>query len=292
MEARFERFHPFVSFLYYFAAIGLFLLMLHPIFLLAGLMVILFINFQHDRLEGLRRWLYLILISIFFMVILNPLFNERGIHVLFTLFNHRFTLEALVNGGMTAVSVIGVILLFVSYNIVMTPNKLLYLFSRFLPQLALLLMLTLRFIPFMKRRLEEISLIQQSKGFSTKQGNWRQKAKTAMLYVQTLVTFSLEEAIQTADSMKARAYGTGTRSTYEYFKFHWSDFLAILYLIMLGLPALIGRFFGYGFFRVYPIMESWHLTPEDLVTFICYLLFLSFPILVEAGGMFRWRILK
>jgi energy-coupling factor transport system permease protein len=292
MGTRFERYHPLVSFLYYVGAITLFLLLLHPIFLLAGSTVIFLMNFLHDRLEGLRRWFLLIITSVFFMVILNPLFNERGRHLLFVVGNHRFTLEAFVYGGMTAASLVGVIAIFVSYNVVMTPNKLLYLFAKFLPQLAVLLMLTLRFIPLMRRRMEEISLIQKSKGYSTSQGEWKSKVKTAMLYVQTLVTYSLEEAIQTADSMKARGYGTGIRSSYEYFKVNIHDIISILYLIILAGLVLIGRIWGYGFLTIYPIMESWHLSFTDVQIFICYLLFISFPILVEAGGLFRWRILK
>lgn len=292
MGIRFKRFHPLVSFLYYAGAITLYLLMLHPIFLTTGFAVILIINVLHDSLKGLRRWLVLLLTSVFFMVILNPLFNERGRHVLFVLYNHRFTLEAFVYGGMTAASIIGVIALFVSYNVVMTPNKLLYLFSKFLPQLAVLLMLTLRFIPLMRRRLKEISLIQRSKGLSTTHGKWKTKVKTAMLYVQTLVTYSLEEAIQTADSMKARGYGSGTRTSYEYFKICNADIIAILYLVLIAAPIVMGRMIGYGFLTVYPVMESWHLATRDAQIFVCYLLFISFPILVEAGGMFRWRILK
>lgn len=292
MGTRFERFHPLVVFLYYAGTITFFLLLQQPIFLAAGFLVALIINFLHDRFKGLRRWLYWLMTSVFFIVFLNPLFNERGQHLLFVIGTHRFTLEAFVFGGMTAVSLVSVMALFVSYNLVMTPNKLLFLFSRFLPQLAVLLMLTLRFIPLMRRRMDEITLIQRSKGFSTNQGYWRSRVKTALAYVQTLVTFSLEEAIQTADSMKARGYGTGPRTTYEYFRINKNDMIALLSLIVLSVPILIGRFLGFGYLTVYPIMESWLFSIKDVQIFICFLLYTSFPILVEAGGVFRWRILK
>jgi energy-coupling factor transport system permease protein len=226
------------------------------------------------------------------IVILNPLFNERGIHVLFEIGQHRFTLEAVIYGGMSALSIIGVLALFVSYNEIMTPNKLLFLFSKFMPQFAMLLMLTLRFIPLMKRRLAEISVIQMSKGISVTHGKWMGRVKAAMQYIQILLTYSLEEAIQTADSMKARGYGQGNRSSYEYFRFKKMDGLALFYLIVLFLLILNGRFSGYGFLNVYPIMESWQLTKMDIATLIFYLLFLSFPLLTEIGGMFRWRLSK
>lgn len=290
MRLRFDRFHPLVTFLFYAGAVSLLILMLHPLFLISSIAVVILINLRHDRLNGLRRWWFFIITTFLLMVIMNPLFNERGRHLLVEIYEHRVTLEAVVYGGMNALSIIGIIALFVSYNIIMTPNKLLFIFAKVLPQFAVLLMLTLRFIPLMRRRLEEISVVQKSKGLSVSHGTWRARAKTGMLYVQTLLTFSLEEAIQTADSMKARGYGQGSRSSYEYFKINKADIIAILYLLSLFGFIVIERFSGFGVLTVYPIMESWHLSLIDRAVFICYIMFLSFPLLVEAGGMFRWRL--
>ncbi|MEH7414604.1 energy-coupling factor transporter transmembrane component T [Neobacillus drentensis] len=290
MRLRFDRFHPLVTFVFYAGAVSLLILMLHPLFLISSIAVVILINIRHDRLKGLRRWWFFIITTFLLMVIMNPLFNERGRHLLVEINEHRVTLEAVVYGGMNAFSIIGIIALFVSYNIIMTPNKLLFIFAKVLPQFAVLLMLTLRFIPLMRRRLEEISVVQKSKGLTVSHGNWRERAKTGMLYVQTLLTFSLEEAIQTADSMKARGYGQGPRSSYEYFKINKTDIIAILYLLGLFGFIVIERFSGFGVLTVYPIMESWHLSLIDRAVFICNIMFLSFPLLVEAGGIFRWRL--
>ncbi|PLS07223.1 energy-coupling factor transporter transmembrane component T [Neobacillus cucumis] len=290
MKTWFDRFHPLVTFLFYAGAVSLLILMLHPLFLVISMGVVVFINILHDHLGGLRRWSFFMIITFLLMLIMNPLFNERGRHLLFEINQHRITAEAVIYGGMNALSIIGIIALFVSYNVIMTPNKLLFLFAKILPQFAVLLMLTLRFIPLMRRRLEEISVVQRSKGLSVSHGNLRSRAKTGMLYVQTLLTFSLEEAIQTADSMKARGYGEGTRSSYEYFKINQADVLAIIYLLSLFGFIFFGWVSGYGVLTVYPIMEFWHLSLMDTLVLICYTMFLSFPILVEAGGPFRWRL--
>ncbi|MBT2658208.1 energy-coupling factor transporter transmembrane protein EcfT [Bacillus sp. ISL-18] len=290
MRLRFDRFHPLVPFLFYAGAVSLVILMLHPLFLVISIAVVFLINILHDRLNGLRRWSFFILTTFVLMVMMNPLFNERGRHLIVEINQHRVTVEAVVYGGMNALSIIGILAIFVSYNVIMTPNKLLYLFAKILPQFAVLLMLTLRFIPLMRRRLEEIAVVQRSKGLSVTHGSWRERAKLGMLYVQTLLTFSLEEAIQTADSMKARGYGRGPRSSYEYFKMNQADGIAIIYLLGLLSFILVERVSGYGFLTIYPLMETWHLSLMDTAVLISYTLFLSFPLLVETGGMFRWRL--
>jgi len=177
MDLRFSRFHPLVSFLYYIGAVALVITMLHPMFLLAGLAVILLVNYLHDQMQGLKRWKWLMVTTFVLLLLFNPLFNQRGRHLLFVLGDHRVTLESVLYGGMNALSIIAILALFVSYNIIMSPNKLLFLFSKFLPQFAVLLMLTLRFIPLMRRRVEEISLIQTSKGISITEGTWGRGSK-------------------------------------------------------------------------------------------------------------------
>jgi energy-coupling factor transport system permease protein len=282
--------HPFVLFAYYTGALALMFIMQHPVFLVLALIIIFAINFCEDRMKGLSRWLVMIVTTGILIVVLNPIFNERGSHLLFAVFNHRITLEAVVYGIINSLLIIGVMALFVSYNEVMTPNKLMYLFSKFLPQFAVLLMLTLRFIPLMKRRLAEISAVQSSRGISVAQGSWVDKAKTGILYVQVLLVYSLEEAIQTADSMKARGYGQGKRSTYEYFTFKRSDLYAILYLLISFFLVLFGRYKGYGYFAIYPVMEPVSLSSEEAIILVIYILFLGFPLLVEMGGYIRWRL--
>jgi energy-coupling factor transport system permease protein len=286
----FKRMHPLVSFSYYVGALSLMIILQHPIFLGVALLIIIAVNFLEDRFKGLTQWLVFMITTGILIVVLNPIFNERGRHVLVEIFHHRITLEAAIYGIMNALLIIGIMALFVSYNEVMSPNKLLYLFSKFMPQFAVLLMLTLRFIPLMKIRLAEISAVQTSKGLSMAHGKWLDKAKTGILYVQVLLVYSLEEAIQTADSMKARGYGYGKRTSYEYFIFKKRDLFALLYLLVVFLLVLIGRMKGNGYLTIYPVMESALVSPSEFFYLCLYLLFLSFPLVAGVGGYVRWRL--
>ena len=292
MYDRFERFHPLILFIYYSGAIILFFLLLHPLFLSIAFFLVLLLHLLYDRGRSLRQWLFFMVTTGIFLFLLNPLFNERGRHVLFSIFQHRFTLEAFIYGGMSAFSVMSVIALFVSYNEIMKPNKLLFLFAKLLPQFAVLLMLTLRFIPLMKKRAEDITAIQKSKGITAANGPLSKRMETGMLFLQALLVFSLEEAIQTADSMKARGYGLRKRSSYEYFVFKKSDWIAGLFLVFLFIAIAYGRENGYGYLTVYPHLENWYLTGMDWEILLFECLYLSFPLMVNVGRRIRWRILR
>ncbi|MFD2443730.1 energy-coupling factor transporter transmembrane component T [Bacillus sp. CGMCC 1.16607] len=292
MKTHFSAFHPSVTFCYYMVSLALLMLFMHPFYLTVAFCILIIIHFVHDQFESLRRWLFLMIISGLLIFLMNPLFNERGRNVLFEIFGHRVTAEAAIYGGMSAISILGVMMIFVSYNEIMTTNKLLFLFSKIIPQFAILLMLTLRFIPLMRRRIEDISAVQKSKGIYINHGPWRDRLKKGMLYIQVLLTYSLEEAIQTADSMKARGYGKPNRSSYEHFSLKKSDIFAFIYIFSLVFSLLYGRFLGYGFLTIYPRMESIQLVPIELIQIFIYALLLCFPLFVELGGVIRWRLLK
>jgi energy-coupling factor transport system permease protein len=292
MKSRFHAFHPIVTFCYYVGAIALVMVNLHPIFLLGALFILVALHFYSDRFNNVKSWLFFMLTTGTLITLINPIFNERGRQVLLEIMGHRVTLEATLYGGMSALSIICVLMLFVSYNDVMTPNKLLFLFSKFLPQFAILLMLTLRFIPLMRRRIEEIAAVQVSKGISVKQGPWKERLKKGMLYIQVLLTYSLEEAIQTADSMKARGYGKYKRSTYEFFRLKKQDIVTILFLVIMFSICVYGRCIGLGTLTIYPLMESIGLAPLESFIFLLYILFLSFPLYVEIGEAVKWRLLN
>ncbi|MDV2687396.1 energy-coupling factor transporter transmembrane protein EcfT, partial [Alkalihalophilus lindianensis] len=75
------------------------------------------------------------------------------------------------------------------------------MFSKVWPQLALLLMLTIRFVPLFIRRWRELYEVQKVRNHSISQGSIRMRASAGMLYMQKLLTWSLEEALQSAESM-------------------------------------------------------------------------------------------
>lgn len=163
MKRGFRDFHPAVCFVYYAGSLLLLLLMVHPFFTLSALVVLFAVNLLYDAGKRLLQLKSVILMTAGIILIVNPLTSERGAHILWEGMSHRITLEAVLYGGMMAGTVVGVIASFASYQQVISTHQFLYLFSRLLPQWALLTVLSLRFVPLMQRRLEEIMRVQRSR---------------------------------------------------------------------------------------------------------------------------------
>lgn len=282
--------HPFVLFFYYLC-IGFFAMFFnHPLFLFAGCLALIAVNLTHiGGSRAMKQWTRLMISMTVLIVIINPFINSRGSHILFYFRGKQVTLEATLYGVVTSMSLLLILLLFISLNIVLNGNKLLYIFSRILPKTAFLIMLSIRFVPLLKARLIEIQDVQRIKGMSIKQGTVRQRAKNGMAIIQILLGWSLEEAIETADSMKARGYGSGKRTTYITYRMTPTDWKWLAYLAMTFTISLLGGLLGYGKIIIYPMLGTLHLYPLDWVVLGSSMAMCVFPIVVEGREQLKWN---
>ena len=72
---------------------------------------------------------------------------------------------------------------------------------------------------------------------------WFKKIRYALNMVSILVTWALENAIETADSMKSRGYGLRGRTAFSIYRFNRRD--KLLGTMLVGLCVI----FGYGCYR-------------------------------------------
>lgn len=242
-----------------------------------------------DKLEQVKSWWKVFVMMSLFILIVNPLVNHRGNTVLFYLGSNSITLEAVVSGIVLACSLLAILLVVTTYNRIISPNKFIYLFGRILPQTALLLMLSIRFVPLLRRRLNEIILVQSSRGLSVSQGSLKSRTRSGIHMVQILLTWSLEEALQTADSMKARGYGTRKRTQYQAFLWRTKDTILVALMILLVVPILLLTTKGVGILEIYPTLTPLSFGVREWVSYILYCLFISLPLLLEGREVIRWR---
>lgn len=294
MKGAFAQTHPAVGLAYYIAVIFLAAVIRAPLFLACALLAVVLVNITLDGGRQLRRYVKFYLLLAAVMTLMNPLFSHRGATTLFLLGDNRVTLEALIYGLTSAMSLLVIVLSFVSFDLVISGDKFLYLFGRIARQSALLAMMALAFIPRLRGRLDELALVQRTRGSDGQSGTWRERGQLAMEMVSALTAWTLEDGALTAQSMTARGYGL-RRQRSLYSSYPWqrrdSGFLALL-LLLAGALAWCWPQAALGF-TIYPRLTGLDWTqPLVWLALALYLAILALPIgvqLEEAGRFWLWE---
>lgn len=292
MANGFRSYHPYVIFFYYLCVGFLAMYFKHPLFLIIALILLILVNITHDKGKALRKWAPVLIFLSTFFILLNPFLVSRGTNILFYFRGKQVTLEATVYGVVMSLALVIVLIMFVSFNLILNGNKFLYIFSKVLPRTAFLIMLSIRFVPLLKSRLDEINAVQRIRGMTITAGNIRNRVKNGMVMIQILLTWSLEEAIETADSMKSRGYGSGKKSSYIPYRMEKRDWGWLITLLLLFLICIAGGSLGYGKIHIYPELGTLHLYLFDWILLIGMSILFSFPLIVEGREQLRWKYLK
>ena len=201
----FENANPLALAVYFLSVSGISMFCMNPLLLflsLTGAVLYYFVRSGRKRMKSHLWSLGLFLV----LVVLNPLVSHNGVTVLFVLNHNPVTLEAAVYGIAAAGMILAVLYWFRSFTEIMTSDKLLYLFGKFSPKLALVLSMGLRYVPLFTRQAQKIGQTQTALGLY-KDDNLIDRFRGGMRIFDVLVTWGLENGIITADSMTARGYG-------------------------------------------------------------------------------------
>ncbi|NRF96243.1 energy-coupling factor transporter transmembrane protein EcfT [Paenibacillus frigoriresistens] len=292
MSSGFRSFHPFPCFFFYLGALTLGTMVTHPIYILTLLLLLVLLAVLNQELQTLIGMLKFYLPVSLLYALVNPLFSHRGSHILFYFWDQPVTVESFAYGIYATVNLLVIVVLFISFNAVITPARFLYLFGSIFPKIGLLIVMSMRFVPLLKRRLTEISLVQKMKGIDVGQGNLRKRVTDGMKLLQILLTLSLEEALQTADAMKAKGYGSGSRGRYEEFVMRPRDWGLFGLLCGLFAGCIVFRLLGFGIYRIFPTLGAVSLQGWETLSYACFALFAAVPVIVEVKEAWMWRSWK
>lgn len=160
------------------------------------------------------------------MAVLNPVFSHRGVTMLAYLPDgNPLTLESMVYGAVSGVRLLSSLLLFGAVCRVMTAERIIYLLGRILPSCAVLFSSALAFVPQMMQTAKEINTAVTVSG--EKRG-----IKRGLREFSMLVTAMLERGADSAESMRARGWGTGLRTAYSEYALKRRDCLPMAALVL------------------------------------------------------------
>ena len=255
---KFTVLHPAVYMIYYLILIIFAFLFNDPYYLISFLMFIsILILLQGMGSEFMNLIKFFIPMSLL-IIILNPLVSHAGVTQIHIIGNFFITLEALVYGILMSLSFLIILLLFASYNIAISYQEMLYVFSKRFPNISMIIIMALRFIPLLNYRLSELNKvfrIKTSLNIDEDEEKYVEKVKNAAKMLAVVVSWSLEESMLTAKSMKARGYGIAKRTSYLSFNFRKIDYYFILVVLISSVICIIGLLQGQGRIEIYPQLE-------------------------------------
>lgn len=270
--------HPSAAFMYFISVIALTMATLHPvtggILFAAGALL-------YARLKGRRAflrsfgWVFALMLC---MTAINPLFVHRGATVLFFINDSPITLEALVYGTVSSLMLGGAFFWFACLGEVMTDDRIVCLLGKRCPKIALLLSMTLAFVPRLKRCASETEDALTALGVYDGDGIMR-RVRAKMSVFSVLVSQSLEGSIETADSMLARGYGLPGRSSYSRYRFTFSDGIVCVLAVCIPAAIILLRVCGAGDFGFYPEITPIVFDAKNVLLFI-FTFVLSIPFAV------------
>ena len=331
--------HPAVYLLYYFIMVLFAFIFSDPYFVVTFLVLILVLISLQGISSELKNIMKLFIPLSILIMILNPLLNRTGAHKIYLWSNFFITYEAIAYGILMSLALLIVILVFSSYNRSVSYQEMLYIFSKKLPIISMIIVMALRFIPLINSRAIEVQKLNNlkvngidfddeendekdgndetdgsddsrrldvdefnsnintdynSKFVDRLKSNKRiaaiiKEAKTLGKIMGITVSWSLEESMFTAKSMKARGYNATERTSYLSYKFGNADYALIMLIAITVGIIIVGLLKGVGMINIYPSIDFSFSNLPFNIYYLAFIVFLLPLIYLELKERLLWH---
>ncbi len=257
-----EKIHPIPCFLYFLSVVGVTIFSRNPIILAESLLGAALTAALSERLHGVS-WL---IVTALLAAITNPVFSHNGATPLFFAGDTAFTLEALLYGAAFGVMLAASVMWGASAVRFMTSDKYIWLLGRFFPAAGLVLSCALRFVPLFIGRVSEFAGARRAKSL-------RERLEA----FSSALSYSAEEAMSAADSMRSRGYGTGRRGFYSDYRFTCRDIAVLIAVIFCGISCFTLSAAGAGEFYFYPALSTLKFRFVDIALYAVFGILCALP---------------
>lgn len=280
---RFSKFNPLISFSFFMGVIALSIVFTNSFSIVFSFLFAFCYYFKLSGKNALKMLVKFVFPVVIFAGIFNMFFAHYGKTVIFGVKEINFTLECLIAGLFTGLMIGAVIMWFFCYNEVVTSEKFLAVFGSAVPNLALLLSMIFRFVPLMVKTADEIKDAQKGIGADEK------GLKNAAARFFSLISISLEKSLETADSMKARGFGSKKRRFYSSYRFRVSDGFAAVFIILCLVYLFVAGVKTYPQIVFSPALA---VKKADWLFLIVFSAYSIFPLLTDLTEDIKWLLLK
>lgn len=287
----FSQLHPVTLLFYYLSVLSISVVTVNPIFTAVtffGALVYYIALSDKSRLARSLLGYFLLIVA---LTLTNPIFSHHGDTPLFFANGKPVTLESICYGGTAAITITAVLLWCSGLTKCFSSDKIIYLFGRPFPKLALIISMTLRFIPLFRAEYKRISDCQKTLGMYSSSAV-SDKIMTVIKTFSALVTWILENSIDTANSMKSRGLGLKNRTTFSLFKFTFCDGAVLVLNLSLIAVVIFSMVAGSSYYNFYPTMAELPLNVLAVVAYLSYSVVVLIPTFFELKEVLTWKRLQ
>ncbi len=281
--------HPVCPLIYFVLMTGVSMMNLYPAYLVCAFVS----SFGYAvYLKGFRKQLKVLYFAVpaaVAAIIINSLFNHRGVTTLFYLPDgNPFTLESVYYGLNFSLMLVSVITQFSCFNVIATSDKTVCLLGGIMPSLSLFISMVLRFVPKLSSHINDVNRYRNS-SFSNEKNNLKTKISSALSVFSSTVSWAFESSVTTSDSMRSRG-SSGRRSAMSIYKFAKREVVFTLFLIVFGAVSLIPVFTKNTQVNYYPEAYISPFNAINITGTACFFIFCMLPMIFNLTEEIKWRI--
>lgn len=289
---RFDSYHPTINFIFFVIVLASAIGFTQPVFLLLTYAT----SFVYSVKLGGKK-------ALIFNLILVPLvvvwafwyayYNHFGVTNLWiNVIGNMITLEALAYGFVTGIIAASVVMWFSCIHVIISTDKVIYLLGRIAPRLSLFVAILLRLIPRIKARAKKIALAQRCIGRGMDRGNIFRRIYNFFRIASIVITWTLENLVETSDSMRSRGYTLRGRTAFSIYRFDNRDRGFVIAIFWCAIIVLMGVFLDQTRILYNPQIMPNRITPLSFVFYAAYAFLCLLPMNLQIAGEYRFDKLR
>ena len=289
---RFDSYHPMINFIYFTAAIACTVCFHHPVFLAISFACAFLYSVKLNGWKNLLFNLCLMVLALAYAGWYSS-YNHFGVtNLQVNYIGNQITLESVVYGAVQGVTVAAVVMWLCCIFKLITADKVVYLFGRISPKLSLFLSILLRAIPRIKVRAKRIELSRQGIGRGIRQGNVWKRFLHLLSLISILVTWTMEDFVESSNSMKSRGYSLRGRTAFSIYRFDNRDRGLVIAFFWCLTVVLMAVLFNQTTIHFDPVIIMNKITALSYGFYTVYAVFLLLPMVLQMVGEYRFEKLR
>jgi energy-coupling factor transport system permease protein len=126
-------------------------------------------------------------------------------------------------------------------------------------------------------------------GLGMDTGTKKEKIQRGVRISSILMGWVMEDALETADSMKARGYGTGKRTFFNNYKWQTHDIISLLIILLMIVCNVIAIVLA-PTFEFYPTFSGGLTSTYQIIGYLLFIILACYPLMLELKETIIWKL--